>query len=270
MQLSKKTYYIIWIILTILLIVLAYNTQHQKYNPQWNNLTQSNDIQESIFLEETPFKPSSMNISTWILIHPLRYSDTGMIWCSIDYFPTKTWLSGFVNHFLVVDYDQKKVWFHLPYHNYMEYLCDNNDYNNFLLENWFNYKNITPKLEKINKNQISIFYPDYERLEYVLDACDEMNYQPIIEADFDSFVLWTGWMYASDKNNTYIFWRNDIPFSWEALIPNFSVLNNKNWIIDHPYYKIASSWDFDKIYATQKKIENINCDWSLVPWEILN
>ena len=280
MYLSQKVYYFVWVILLCWLFILGYfNTQYQKYNLQLNNDSQSNDIQDFsflrtynnsfvylasknfkdyVFLEEPLFKPSSMNISTWILIHPLRYSDTYSIWCSINYFTKKTWLRWFVNSFLVVNYDQKEIWFILWFNNYMPSRCDSY-YNYLLLEEWFNYKNITPKLEKIKKSDIYIYYPDYERLEYKWDTCDDMYYQPIVEADFDSFMLRTGWMYASDKNNTYIFWRHDVPFSWEALIPNFSVLKNEKWIIDHPYYKLASSWDFDKIYEYQKEIENKDC-----------
>jgi hypothetical protein len=58
-----------------------------------------------------------------------------------------------------------------------------------------------------------------------------------VEADFDTFVLWTGRVYAADKNKVYILLRQDIPRKIEGEIADYTVLE-KNGNIQYPFYTI--------------------------------
>jgi hypothetical protein len=72
--------------------------------------------------------------------------------------------------------------------------------------------------------------PKYYRLP------EQFYYQPILEADFESFMLWTGWIYASDKNHVYILFRYDIPML-DASSFNYEILR-KDGSIQYPFYAI--------------------------------
>ena len=72
--------------------------------------------------------------------------------------------------------------------------------------------------------------------EHGIDEKD-FYYQPIIEADFDSFEIRTGRRYGADKNHVYAFLRNDIPFN-EAGFHNYEILREKG-LICYPFYKIV-------------------------------
>lgn len=249
----SKIYIITWIILLLcLLFSILFLNGSIKDSWQYDN--------KKHLIQEWKFIPSSLDINDWILIHPLRYNDADSIWCAIHYFDKKSWLKWYVYQDLIIDYGQKKIWFFLWMNNFMPNLCDDY-YNNFLLENWFDYNNINPKLNVFNKNDL-IYYPLTSWIDYQLDVCDQLYYIPIVEADFNTFILWTWWMYASDKNNIYIFWRHDITYSW-WVIPNFSLLKNEEWIIEHPYYKLAWPEDLDEIFINQNNIDNKNCNESL-------
>jgi hypothetical protein len=246
---------IILAILGIELQINKYKQPNTQYNEKWK------------YIEELPFSPISLNISNWIIIHPLRYNDANFEWCSIHYINNKSWTKWYVYQGLIVDYNKKEIWFTLWTNNFVPSLC-NKYYNDFLLEYWYDYNNIFPKLNILDKN-LAIYYPSYKRLNYEIDTCNYIYYIPIIEADFNSFVLRTWWMYASDKNNIYIFWRHDIPY-YMWIMPNFNLLKNEKWVVYYPYYKIATQEDIHEIKINQNNINNKDCNETLPKGKQIN
>ncbi|MDR0369088.1 MAG: hypothetical protein LBH96_00705 [Candidatus Peribacteria bacterium] len=123
------------------------------------------------------------------------------------------------------------------------------------------YENIYPPLKYLYINEkerekLPDYYdlldiPEYSKTYFKEQLGTEIipfYYQPIKEADFESFILWTGWIYASDKNNVYILFRYDVPML-DIDILNYKVFE-KNGIIQYPFYNIikgANSKEGNKI-----------------------
>ena len=83
----------------------------------------------------------------------------------------------------------------------------------------FNLPNISAYYKELFGNEILPFY-----------------YQPIIGADFESFVLRTGRNIASDTNHIYQLFRKDIPIT-KGNTRNYDILETDG-IIYYPFYKI--------------------------------
>ena len=153
-----------------------------------------------------------------------------------------------VMDFLFVDYDTKEIG--------IRFFAFMPNKSNLVREERMNsmgvpYENIYPALKYIyiNEKERERFPKRYwlpEQLdlshqEFLETQTASFYYQPIVEADFESFMLWTGWVYAADKNNVYILFRYDVPML-NRTTANYKVLEEKG-IIRYPFYHIISGAD---------------------------
>ena len=166
-----------------------------------------------------------------------------------------SWRQYYIDDIIIFNYKNNEIWIHFK--DFIIEWIDNQKRRKD--HNMIDYTKIYPEIKKIQIDEGLQKNPDDKLFNwsiYVSKNCQYLSYQPIIEADFDTFKVRTWWRYASDKNHTYIFWgsnpsRKNPNNTWSF---DDSVSINK-WVVEYPFYRVAKENEIEEILKIQKEIE---------------